>query len=285
MGIIPVNYSNEEITILGRDLHAALEIKTPYTMWFKRMCEYGFEKGVDYIQILEPPNQENLLEESSLTNSLNLEESESTETKKFKWKNPNPEENHQMKLDMAKEIAMIQRSETGRKVRKYFIEVEKKYRDEKIQSRTENFQVPDYDVRAKALMSAGNCAVILNTMLGVDLGIARAHSVNNAEKDYGVDLSDIKKLIPGAETTPEDYTPTQLAEKLSEDTGLSFNARQVNAFLKDRELQYKENKEWKLTEKGKSYGTAYPYERNGHTGFQIRWNKRILKVMKDYFSY
>lgn len=31
--LIPVNYNNEEITVLGRDLHAALEVKTPYTMW------------------------------------------------------------------------------------------------------------------------------------------------------------------------------------------------------------------------------------------------------------
>ena len=34
--------------VSGRELHQFLEIKTPYSMWFDRMCEYGFEECVDY---------------------------------------------------------------------------------------------------------------------------------------------------------------------------------------------------------------------------------------------
>lgn len=40
---------------------------------------------------------------------------------------PNPQVNHLLTIDMAKEIAMIQRNEIGRKIRKYLIEVEKNW--------------------------------------------------------------------------------------------------------------------------------------------------------------
>ena len=45
---IVVLYDNNRPTILGRDLHEALEIETPYHKWFPRMCEYGFTEGLDF---------------------------------------------------------------------------------------------------------------------------------------------------------------------------------------------------------------------------------------------
>nr|DAF90919.1 MAG TPA: AntA/AntB antirepressor [Podoviridae sp. ctrJu12] len=49
MNLIPVNVSkNDEQYVSGRDLHMFLEINTPYSKWFSRMCEYGFVENVDY---------------------------------------------------------------------------------------------------------------------------------------------------------------------------------------------------------------------------------------------
>mgnify|MGYP000084423106 CR=1 FL=1 len=45
---IAVKYDNDNPTVSGRELHAALEVQTPYRMWFPRMCEYGFTENVDY---------------------------------------------------------------------------------------------------------------------------------------------------------------------------------------------------------------------------------------------
>ena len=42
--IIKISYDSEQPTVLGRDLHEALEVETPYHKWFPRMCEYGFEE-------------------------------------------------------------------------------------------------------------------------------------------------------------------------------------------------------------------------------------------------
>lgn len=47
--LIKVNYDNaDRPTVSGRELHAALEVKTDYPHWFDRMKEYGFTEGEDF---------------------------------------------------------------------------------------------------------------------------------------------------------------------------------------------------------------------------------------------
>ncbi|HEQ0616642.1 TPA: phage antirepressor KilAC domain-containing protein [Streptococcus pyogenes] len=102
---ITVN-DNHEPVVSGRDLHKVLEIKTAYKDWFPRMAEYGFEEGQDFSSFL----------------------SKSTGGR--------PSQDHVLKLDMAKEIAMLQRNEKSKQVRKYFIQVEKDFNSpEKIMAR------------------------------------------------------------------------------------------------------------------------------------------------------
>ena len=97
---------NHEPVVSGRQLHEALGVKTAYKDWFPRMTEYGFTEGEDFSSFL----------------------SKSTGGR--------PSQDHVIKLDMAKEIAMIQRTERGKKVRQYFIQVEKDFNSpEKIMAR------------------------------------------------------------------------------------------------------------------------------------------------------
>ena len=97
---------NQEPIVSGRELHEKLEVQTAYKDWFPRMCEYGFEEGKDFSSFL----------------------SESTGGR--------PATDHVLKLDMAKEIAMIQRTDKGKQVRQYFLEIEKEYNSpEKIMAR------------------------------------------------------------------------------------------------------------------------------------------------------
>lgn len=95
--IIKINYDSEQPTVLGRDLHEALEVKTAYKDWFPRMCDYGFEEGKDFCSFL----------------------SESTGGR--------PSTNHQLTIPMAKEICMLQRSEKGKMFRQYFINIEEQW--------------------------------------------------------------------------------------------------------------------------------------------------------------
>ena len=52
--LIVVNYDEnaDRPTVMGRDLHKALEVETRYNDWFKRMCEYGFSENEDFYSIL-----------------------------------------------------------------------------------------------------------------------------------------------------------------------------------------------------------------------------------------
>lgn len=98
--LIKINYDSDRPTVLGRDLYEALEIKTAYKDWFPRMCEYGFTEGKDYCSFL----------------------SDRSDGKAGK-----PKTDHQLTIEMAKEICMIQRSEKGKQCRQYFIAVEEQF--------------------------------------------------------------------------------------------------------------------------------------------------------------
>ncbi len=50
--LINITYDSERPTVLGRELHDALQVKTAYRDWFPRMCEYGFLEGVDFRSFL-----------------------------------------------------------------------------------------------------------------------------------------------------------------------------------------------------------------------------------------
>lgn len=102
---ITLNDSHEPV-VSGRKLHEALEVKTPYDKWFPRMTEYGFTENEDFSTFL----------------------SQSTGGRRAT--------DHVIKLDMAKEIAMIQRTDKGKEVRQYFIQIEKDFNSpEKIMAR------------------------------------------------------------------------------------------------------------------------------------------------------
>ena len=95
-----------EPSVSGRELHEFLGVKTLYKDWFPRMVEYGFTEGKDFSSFL----------------------SESTGGR--------PGIEHLLTIDMAKELAMIQRTDRGKQARQYFIQVEKDYNSpEKIMAR------------------------------------------------------------------------------------------------------------------------------------------------------
>ena len=107
--LIKISYDNERPTVLGRDLHRFLEVETRYNDWFARMCEYGFIENIDYY--------------SFLSNRIDGNAGK-------------PRQDHQLTIEMAKEICMLQRNEKGKQARQYFIQLEKDWNSpEKVMAR------------------------------------------------------------------------------------------------------------------------------------------------------
>lgn len=113
MNLIPVNVTkNDERYVSGRDLHMFLEISTPYTMWFNRMCEYGFVEKLDYMT----DHKKVIRADGKVMPQIQLE--------------------HNITIEMAKQLCMLARNDKGREAREYFIEVEKEWNSpEKVMSR------------------------------------------------------------------------------------------------------------------------------------------------------
>ena len=182
--LIKVAYDNDRPTVSGRELHEFLEVKTAYKDWFPRMVEYGFTNGVDFCSIL----------------------SESTGGR--------PATDHQLTIDMAKELCMIQRTEKGKQARQYFLQLER------------DWNSPE-KVMARALKIA-------------DKKILYLESENARQKQL------IGELKPKA-----DYVDTILRNKglvtitqISKDYGMS--GRAMNKLLAEMGIQYKQSGQWLL---------------------------------------
>ena len=118
--IIKVNYENDRPTVLARELHDFLEVKTAFKDWFPRMCEYGFSEGIDYCSFL-----------SNRSDGLPGK----------------PKHDAQLTIEMAKEICMLQRNERGKQARQYFIQLEKDWNSpEKVMARA--LQIADRRIKA-----------------------------------------------------------------------------------------------------------------------------------------
>ena len=90
----------EEFPVSGRALHDFLDVNERFNDWIPRMLEYGFIEGQDFY------------------------------SKISKSTGGRPARDYWISLNMAKQIAMIQRTNLGRLVREYLIWAEGQYRKE-----------------------------------------------------------------------------------------------------------------------------------------------------------
>ncbi|MBP5431595.1 phage antirepressor KilAC domain-containing protein [Ruminococcus sp.] len=205
--LININYDgSDRPTVMGRDLHEALEIKTQYSKWFDRMCEYGFTENSDFVAISQK--------------RLTAQGNETAYT------------DHQLTIDMAKEICMIQRSDIGRKCRQYFIDVERQWNNpEAIMSRA--LKIAD-----RKLLEARECVAALETRV-----TAQEQLIGELQPkaDYTDSILNNKGLV----------TITQIAK----DYGMS--GKKMNKLLHEFGVQYKQSNQWFLYAKYQDKGYTH----------------------------
>lgn len=88
--------------VIARELHEGLEVKSKFTDWIKKRIEdCDFIENEDYSHVSE--------KKETCTGAVVLRE-------------------YYLKIDAAKEVAMMERNDKGKQYRRYLIEVEKKYK-------------------------------------------------------------------------------------------------------------------------------------------------------------
>lgn len=120
----------------ARELYKELNIAGRFSRWFEQMSEYGFEENVDFTSV-----QNCTVVNNGATREL---------------------QDYQITLDMAKEIAMLQRNEKGKEIRRKLIELEKAWNSpEKVMARAldiahktiANLQIENEEMKPKAIFA------------------------------------------------------------------------------------------------------------------------------------
>jgi len=228
--MIPV-YRNEnhETIINARELHEFLEIGKDFTTWMKdRIEKYGFVDGEDY-----------------LLTKIGEQLPSGT---KFKHE-------YLLKLDCAKEIAMVENNDQGRKVRKYFIEIEKRAKQNISQ-----FRVPTSFTDA------------------LRLALEQAEQNQKLIEDINVKDQLIGELKPKA-----DYTDRILQNKglvnitqIAKDYGMS--GKEMNELLHNLKVQYKNSRgQWLLYDphykRGYTHSDTFDFKhRDGRSDIAMHTN-------------
>ena len=253
--IIPVYTTDTgEKVVVGRELHERLGIGKKYADWFKDMCGYGFEEGESYFPF----------------------SGNRSDGKPGKGRTE-----HLMKFDMAKHIAMIQRSEIGKAIRQKLIDLEKSVSEDifSIYEKTDAGSSSGAQALPSKRQAYENNMALAEDCIrrfGADPGLAYSIAMNEAEKDCGKSLEAYKTLLP--DTTEEKGTmnATMLGKSLGH-----IGPREVNKMLETAGFQNKKSDGWEATEEGLKYCTMVPYTNNGHSSYRPLWKKTVIPALQS----
>lgn len=203
--LIKINYETEQPTVSARELHEALGISKRFSAWFETNAQ-GFLDGADFTSVLTG---------TVVNNGANREL-----------------QDYKISVDMAKHICLMSRTEKGKQIRQYFIDLEKAW------------NTPE-QIMARALQFASK----------------QIESLKGECKFLGEQVVEQQKLI--SELEPKaNYVDMILQSKslvlmtqIAKDYGMS--ARKMNQILNDLKVQYKANGQWVLYSKYQNQGYVH----------------------------
>jgi phage anti-repressor protein len=290
--IIPI--SNRKIgdnfvnSVSARELHKALGIKKDFSDWIKAQIKRGmFDQDIDFIVVWSYPQKGvAFLSEAEL-----LEKFGNT----HRARASGYQSDYILTLDTAKHISLMSGTEKGKEVRNYFIEVEKSYQ---ISKKDE----PDLELIRKRteLIEFSERQFSSFKKIFLEIGISEKNELaitsNRAvAKETGIDFIQLAEL-KGLEAKEKFFTVTELCEtvlnsdqfsdefkiQVSTKDGLKPRPQNLNLLLEFSEFQFRENGEWKLTEKGEDFGklSQNKSKYSEKTVYHLVWSKRVLENLK-----
>ena len=204
-------------SVNARDLHKVLESRYQFADWVKtRLEETDARENIDYIVFSEKSEKGRPLIEYALT------------------------------TDIAKEIAMLERNEIGKKVRRYFIEVEKAYK--------QTFIVPQ----------------TLSEALYLAAGQAKQIEALELEAKANKPYISFAKAV---EASVDSALIGDYAKCLSDD-GVKVGGRRLFSWLRDNKYLSVDNKPYQeFMDKG--YFELIPYTYATSTGTHTKYTTKI----------
>ena len=236
--LVPVyETSTGEKVVYGSELHTVLGAPSVYREWVKRRLtdiDAVDKEDFEGVEISTPSGQ----------------------TKK----------DHIIKLDTAKEMAMLERNEKGKQVRRYFIQVEKKYKEETIQKGiTQKPDKPKKEKLPSVNMMVKNIKEALHDA-GVDSKYIAAEVVRiYSDSGYPVNvplISDVPKL----------WDCTSIAKELGilSESGRPHD-KAVSGIIQDLDIFEDE-----------IVRTAF--SRNGHDGVTVQYKGSVLEKVREWLE-
>ena len=232
--LVPVyETSTGEKVVYGSELHEVLGVRTPYKDWSsRRLLDVDAIENEDFeaAQICAPSGQ----------------------TKK----------DHIIRLDTAKEMAMLERNEKGKQVRRYFIQVEKKFKagktSKKVQ-REKKEKLPSVNMMVKNIKEALHDAGVDSKYIAAE--VVRIYS----DSGYPVNvplISDVPKL----------WDCTSIAKELGilSESGRPHD-KAVSGIIQDLDIFEDE-----------IVRTAF--SRNGHDGVTVQYKGSVLEKVREWLE-
>lgn len=225
-------------TVNARDLHAFLEVGKDFSTWVKdRIEQYGFQEGEDFVAHLLP----NIGEKGQ----------------------GRPTREYALSMDMAKELAMVERSDKGKQARQYFIQCERV---------VQGFTAPP-GAGSPVVVAATDATAVFSFMrvIGLDQNAAAISANQAAYAVHGVNLLQLSgnTHLLAANQETQALTPTALGKLLG-----GMSAQKVNKALEEAGLQKRVGDEWvplpaaeglyRLFDTGKKHSTGTPVT-------QLKW--------------
>lgn len=173
-----------------------------------------------------------------------------------------PAQNHIIKLDTAKEMAMLERNAKGKQVRRYFIQVEKKFKagktSKKVQSAKKE-RLPSVNMMVKNIKEALHDAGVDSKYIAAE--VVRIYS----DSGYPVNA-------PLISDTPKLWDCTSIAKELGvfSETGRPHD-KAVSAIIQKLDLFTDE-----------IVRTAY--NRNGHDGVTMQYKESVFQKVKEWLQ-
>ncbi|MEG2347280.1 MAG: antA/AntB antirepressor family protein [Cetobacterium sp.] len=221
MELIKIKNENGINLVSARELHEFLEVKSRFNDWIENRIEkYEFIENSDYTKILVECNRGQ---------------------NKY---------DYILKLDMAKELSMVENNDNGRKARRYFIECENKLKQ--VLSQKDN---------------------LLLSIIKSNSETDRALALNKYQVEYVKPLEDKIEVLTHVNKL---YTSTEIAKEL----GLK-SATELNKLLSDKKIQYKVNNTWVLTAKYSNVG----YESIKQTVLdngKVIYDRKFTQIGRDF---